>query len=210
VTETVGDARGPEIVTEGSGWHEQLGDRAELDVSFTAVAKTRSDAVRDLGRRVAAAGPALEQPGLVVRNRRFWVHNEWRGNRVVGCRAGEDLALLVTDVTALEAVLSALVGAEPTDLQGPRWVLTDPAAAQREAQHRAVEDARQRAEGYAAALGGRLGPLRRLSDVPEHGGPIAYRMAASESAASDVRDLGLEPEPVRVNARCTTSWVLLI
>lgn len=210
VAETVLE-NGPEIVTEGAGWHEQLGDRAELDVTFSATARNRVDAVDDLGRRVAAAGPVLGRPGLEVRHRRFWVHTEWRGNRVVGCRAGEDVALLLTDVTALEDVLAQLVGAEPTDLHGPRWVLADPAAAQRAAQRRAVEDARQRAEGYAAALGGRLGPLRRLSESPDHNAPVAYRMAARESrsAAPDVRDLGLEPEPVRITARCTTSWGLI-
>lgn len=197
-----------EIVTEGSGWYEQLGDRAELDVSFTAVARTRSDAVRELGRRVEGAEPALSRPGLQVRHRRLRVHNEWRGNRVVGCRAGEDLALLVTDVAELDAVLSALVGAEPTDVQGPRWVLADPAAARREAQRRAVADARDRADGYADALGGTLGPLVRLSEAPEHGAPVAYRMAAAETAGPDVRALGLEPEPVRVTARCTTTWTL--
>jgi uncharacterized protein YggE len=197
-----------EIVTEGSGWHEQLGDRAELDVTFTAVARTRSDAVHDLGRRMAAAEPALTRPGLQVRHRRMRVHNEWRGNKVIGCRAGEDLALVVTDVAELDAVLSALVGAEPTDLHGPRWVLEDPAAALREAQKRAVADARTRAEGYAAALGATLGPLLRLSEAPEHAAPVAYRMAAAESAGPDVRALGLDPEPVRVTARCTTTWVL--
>jgi uncharacterized protein YggE len=206
VTQSGGDDV-PEIVTEGTGWYEQLGDRAELDVTFTAVARNRSDAVRELGRRVAAAEPALTQPGLQVRHRRVRVHNEWRDNRVVGCRAGEQLALLVTDVTALDAVLSALVGAEPTDLQGPTWVLEDPAAARREAQRHALSDARARAEGYAIALGGTLGPLLRLSEAAEHT-QMAYRTAAAEAAGPDVRALGLEPEPVRVTARCTTTWAL--
>lgn len=204
---------GPEIVTEGSGWHEQPGDQAELDMTFTATARTRSDAVRDLGRRVAVARATLDRPDLVVRHRRLWVHSEWRANRVVGCRAGEDVAVLLMDVTALEEVVAGVVAAEPTDLRGPRWVLADPAAAQREAQRRAVADARERAEGYAAALNGRLGPLRRLSEAPDHNAPVAYRMAAAMDAAEsapDVRDLGLEPEAVRVTARCTTSWDLII
>jgi uncharacterized protein len=208
VTQSFGDSV-PEIVTEGTGWYEELGDRVELSASFTAVARTRSDAVHDLGRRMAAAEPALAQPGLQVRHRRVWVHNEWRASRIVGCRAGEQLAVLVTDVAALDAVLSALVGAEPTDLQGPRWVLEDPTAAHREAQKRAVADARARAEGYAVALGGTLGPLLRLSEAPEHPAPMAYRTAAAESAGPDVRALGLEPEPVRVSARCTTTWALV-
>jgi uncharacterized protein len=201
---------GPEIVTEGSGWHEQLGDRAELVVAFSAVARTRSAAVRDLAKQVAAAAPALDLPGVEVRSRRLWVHNEWRGNRVVGCRAGEYFELLITDVAALEPALSALVGAEPTDLQGPRWVLADPAAARRAAQRRAVADARTRAEGYAEALGGHLGPMVRLSEAPDHAVGLSYGVrAATESAAPDVRDLGLEPEPVKVTARCTTTWRFL-
>ncbi|MHA6797185.1 SIMPL domain-containing protein [Pseudonocardia bannensis] len=202
-------AEAPEIVTEGTGWDEQVADRAELDVTFSATGRDRASAVRDLGKRVAAAEPALSTPGLTVRSRRLWVHTEWRGNRPSGCRASEDLALLVTDVAVLEELLNALVSAEPAALNGPRWTLADPSAALRSAQRRAVSDARERAEGYAAALGGRLGPLRRLSEAAEHGAPIAYRMAARAEDAVDVHDLGLEPEPVRVTARCSTAWTLL-
>jgi len=97
-------------------------------------------------------------------------------------------------------------------MNGPNWQLKDPAAARRTAQERAVADARDRAEGYAAALGGRLGALLRLSEAG--GGaaePRAFAMAAMarEAAAPDVRELGLEPEPVRVTVRCATSWELV-
>lgn len=199
----------PEITTEGTGWHEQLGDRAELDLGFTATERTRTAAVTALGARVAAVLPVLQTEGLTVRHRRLAVRNEWRRDRVVGCRATEDISLVVTDVTVLEAALSALVAAEPTDLRGPRWALADPVAARREAQRRAVADARDRAEGYAAALGGTLGPLRRLSEAPDHSGePVRVRMAAFEGSTPDVHELALEPEPVRVTVRCSTVWVL--
>ncbi|MCO1656915.1 SIMPL domain-containing protein [Pseudonocardia humida] len=204
---------GPEIVTEGSGWHEQTADRADVDLTYTASARTRADAVRELGRQVAAAEPHLGHRAVQVRHRRLWVHNEWRGRRVVGCRAGQEISLRLTDVAALEEVLSALIGTEPSGLNGPRWLLDDRASALREAQRRAVEDARHRAEGYAEALGGRIGALLLLSEAAEHG-PVAYRamdMAESGGAGGgpDVRDLGLEPEPVRVSARCTTRWTLI-
>ncbi len=199
-----------EIVTEGSGWHEEVADRAELDVSFAGTGRDRAAAVAELGTRVAAADPALALPGVFVRHRRLTVHDEWRGKRVVGSRATEQIGLRLDDVTALEAVLAALVDVEPAFLDGPRWLLADPAAARRAAQERAVADARDRAEGYAVALGGRLGPLRGLSEAGDHGaGPMAYRMASAEAVAADVRELGLEPEPVRVSVRCTTTWELL-
>ena len=203
----------PEIVTEGSGWHEETADRADLDLGFTATAKTRADAVRELGRRVAEVEPHLAHPAVQVRHRRVWVRTEWRGRRVSGCRAGQTITIRITDVGALEEVLSALIGAEPSDLQGPRWLLDDRAGAERAAQHRAVADARARAEGYAEALGGRLGPLRLLTEAAEHA-PMTYRAAMATgspeaSGGPDIRDLGLEPEPVRVTARCTTRWFLL-
>jgi uncharacterized protein YggE len=119
---------------------------------------------------------------------------------------------VLTDVGVLEEVLGALVATEPAVLDGPHWRLSDPAGARREAQQRAVADARDRAEGYAAALGGRLGALRRLSEAGDGGAePRAFRMAAARDvAAPDVRELGLEPEPVRVTVRCTTTWDLVV
>jgi uncharacterized protein len=199
----------PEIVTEGSGWHEQIADRAELGVGYAGTGRDRSAAVAALGTRVKAAEPAFGLPGVTVTHRRLYVHDQWRGNRVVGCRATEDVVLRLDDVGALEEVLTALVASEPASLNGPTWLLDDPAAARRAAQERAVADARDRAEGYAAALGGTLGPLLRLSEGPDHGVPRDMRMmAARAEAAPDVRELGLEPEPVRVTVRCTTTWAL--
>jgi len=202
----------PEIVTEGSGWHEQPADRAELQIGYAGTGRDRSAAVAALGKRVAAAEPAFGLRGVTVLHRRLAVHDQWRGNRVVGSRATEDLTLRLSDVGALEEVLAAVVASEPASLNGPNWQLKDPVAARRAAQATAVADARDRAEGYAAALGGRLGALLRLSEAAGGGmEPRAFAMAAMarEASAPDVRELGLEPEPVRVTVRCATSWELL-
>ncbi len=200
----------PEIVTEGSGWHEEVADRAELGLSYAGTGRDRSTAVAELGRRVAGAEAAFGTRGVTVLHRRLHVHDQWRGNRVVGCRATEDVGLRLDDVGALEEVLAALVRSEPATLDGPSWTLVDRTAARRVAQQRAVADARDRAEGYAAALGGTLGPLLRLSEAADHDGAPRMRMVAAHAeAAPDVRELGLEPEPVRVSAHCTTAWQLL-
>lgn len=201
----------PEIVTEGSGWYEQVADRAELQVGYAGTGRDRSAAVAELGKRVAAAEPAFGLRGVSVLHRRLAVHDQWRGHRVVGCRAMEDITLRLDDIGALDEVLAAVVAGEPATLNGPTWQISDPAAARRTAQARAVADARDRAEGYAAALAGRLGALLRLSEASGGGmEPRAFAMAAmGREAAPDVRELGLEPEPVRVTVRCATSWELL-
>jgi uncharacterized protein YggE len=203
----------PEIVTEGSGWHEQEADRAELHLGYAGTGRARAAAVAELGKQIAEAERVFVLRGVTVLHRRLAVHDQWRGNRVVGCRATEDVVLRLDDVGALEEVLTAVVASEPATLNGPNWMLKDPDAARRTAQQRAVADARDRAEGYAAALGGRLGALLRLSEAGDGGvEPRAFRMAAMAraEAAPDVRELGLEPEPVRVTVRCTTNWELLL
>jgi uncharacterized protein YggE len=201
----------PEIVTEGTGHHEEIADRAELELGFSAKGRSRAAAVTALGKLLAAAKPALDSPAVTVTHRRLWVHDEWRrGSRTGTCRADENLTLRVTDLDRLESVLGSLLAAEPSSFSGPTWILEDSDAALAAAQQDAVRDARRRAEGYAAALGGRLGALRRLTEADLRGAPMmAMRAAVAEGGPDvDVRDLELEPEPVRVTVRCTTTWVL--
>jgi len=60
----------PEIVTEGSGWYEQVADRAELQVGYTGTGRDRSSAVAELGKRVAAAEPGVPVGGRLGDRRR--------------------------------------------------------------------------------------------------------------------------------------------
>lgn len=203
---------GAVIVTEGTGWVEQTADQAQLDLTYDARGRSRAAAVEELGKRVSQAEPAFALPGVNVRHRRLWVNTEWRGGKPGGCRATESISLKVTDLAVLEELLGVLVGSEPASLGGPYWALAEPEALLAQAQQRAVADARQRAEGYAAALDGSLGELRRLSEASEPGPAprLAMRAAAPAESAPDVRNLGLEPEPVRVSARCTTTWSFIV
>ena len=108
----------PEIVTEGSGWHEQPADRAELHIGYAGTGRDRSAAVAHLGKQVAEAERVFGLRGVTVLHRRLSVHDQWRGNRVVGCRATEDVTLRLDDVGALEEVLAAVVASEPATMNG--------------------------------------------------------------------------------------------
>ena len=107
------------------------------------------------------------------------------------------------------------MSAEPTWLNGPTWQLKDDADAVREAQREAVLDARRRAEGYAEALGVRLGPLQRLTDGDAEGWAVeSPRMMAAgyggaPGAPPQVDQLNLEAQQITVTVRCTASWTLL-
>lgn len=201
-----------DVVTRGNGEHEEIADRAELWMSFAGRGADRSGAVSQLGQRVAPAEAVFAAPGVEVRTRRMTVHTAWEDRRRAGCRAELSLTLRVDDLDRLEDLLAALVAAEPDSLHGPIWQLTDETTATEIAQRHAVEDARRRAEGYAAALGARLGPLLSISDTGVER-PMAREMtfAAATAPASvpAIEDLGIEPAPVTVTVGCTTVWTLL-
>jgi uncharacterized protein YggE len=191
-----------EIVTEGEGRVERPGDRAGLTVGFVSVAGTRAEAVAALSAQVGVA--PVERAGVTVRRRRLWVHDDWRAEQVVGVRAGEELVLRVEDVDALEPLVAALVAVEPASLTGPVWELVDPAPARREAQALAVADARDRARGYADALGGRLAGPRRLTEALDPHAVAAHGLAGGAGLSA----LGLHPEPVAVVVRCAVTWTV--
>lgn len=199
-----------EVVTRGSGEHEQIADRAELRVTFAADGVDRSSAVAELGSRVQPAEPALAADGVEVRSRTTAVRSAWEGKRRTGCRAQLRVTVRVHRVDVLEGLLDALLGAEPESLHGPSWQLADSSAATAVAQQRAVDEARRRAEGYAAAIGARLGALQSINDATTER-PMA-RMATETSTTTgspNVAELGLVPAPVTVTAACTIVWTLL-
>jgi uncharacterized protein YggE len=205
-----------EVVTSGTGEVQRVADRAELRLGYRARGRDRAAAVRELTRRIGAVEPHLQRAGVEVRDRRLSVHDVWDGRRRSGAQADQSYLLRVTDVSVLDDLLAALVGTEPTTLDGPNWELADPSGAFREAQRAAVADARERAEGFAAALGARLGPLVQLTDGSQaHHGPVRFGQARAMMAMPagapmpEVAELALDPQSVTVSAHCTITWQLL-
>ncbi|ROP39457.1 SIMPL domain-containing protein [Saccharothrix texasensis] len=204
-----------EVVTKGVGKVERTADRAEVQVSFETLGSTRDEAVRLLTARIAEVEPALGRPGVEVRSRQLTVHDNWDGRRRSGSRAMQNYVVRVDDVTGLDGLLGALVTAEPTWLNGPTWQLKDDVEAVREAQGEAVRDARRRAEGYAEALGARLGPLHRLTDgdaeawAAESNRMMAAGFGGAPGVPPQMDQLNLEAQRIVVTVRCTAAWTLL-
>jgi hypothetical protein len=205
-----------EVLTKGTGTVERTADRAQVDVSFETAGANRNDAVEALTSRVSSVEPLLDRPGVEVRSRQLSVHDNWDGNQRAGSRASQRYVLRVTDLNQLDGLLSALVLAEPTWLNGPNWDLTDDKEAVHEAQAKAVVDARRRALGYAEALGHRLGPLQRLSDGDGDMWQADSAMSAksfgyggSPGVPVQVEQLNLEAQQITITVRCTAAWTLL-
>jgi hypothetical protein len=203
-----------ELVTTGMGQVERIADRADLSLSWVGRGRDRTAAVRELTERIKNVEPRLDQQGVRVLSRRLSVHDRWDGKRRNGAEASQSYQVRITDVAVLDDLLAALIEAEPAVLDGPHWTLEDDTEATREAQQAAVAEARAKAEGYAEAVGGRLGVLRMVTDGSGPGRVVrASSMmyhSAMESSALNVPALSLEPQPVTVSAHCTITWELLV
>lgn len=201
-----------EVVTKGTGEVERTADRAQVDVTFEALGAERSEAVSTLNQRISAVEPLLEE--FEVRSRQLSVHDNWDNNQRVGSRAQQQYVIWVKDLDRLDALLAELVQAEPSWINGPTWALVDDTEAIREAQREAVADALRRAEGYATALGRRLGPLLRIGDT-EGGAHYSPRMMSGAASfemagpAGMVDQLNLKAQQITVTASCTAAWSLL-
>ncbi|MGW4207999.1 SIMPL domain-containing protein [Lentzea sp. NPDC004789] len=200
-----------EVVTKGTGEVERTADRAQVDVTFEALGAERSEAVSTLNQRISVVEPLLQD--FEVRSRQLSVHDNWDNNQRVGSRAQQQYVIWVSDLDKLDGLLADLVQAEPSWINGPSWTLVDDAEAVREAQKEAVADALRRAEGYASALGRRLGPLLRIGDT-DGGAGYSPRIRASASfemagPAGMVDQLNLKAQLITVSASCTAAWSLL-
>lgn len=202
-----------EVTTRGSGEVKHRADRATLSLRYSTTAADRTKAVEALTTKVGPVEQLLDRPGLRVRSRDLSVHDRWNGRRRSGSEADQRYELRVADFDILEDLIAALVTSEPAHLRGPDWELEDRSAATREAQHLAVMDARDRAEGYAVALGARLGRLVRLEDEPHQqgtfvAGAVGYG-GAPQGELLDLSALNLEPELISVTVACRAVWELV-
>ncbi|WP_285750221.1 SIMPL domain-containing protein [Lentzea sp. NBRC 105346] len=200
-----------EVVTKGTGKVERTADRAQVDVTFEALGAGRTEAVGELNQKIASVEPLLDRPGVDVRSRQLSVHDNWDGTQRAGSRATQQYVIRVNDVALLDDLLAEIVQAEPNWLNGPTWELTDDADAVREAQQLAVADALKRAEGYAIAVGRRLGPLQRIVDGESDRYQPMMRTASYEAAGAGgmVDKLNLEAQQITVSVTCTGTWSLL-
>lgn len=99
-----------------------------------------------------------------------WQHRGYRGATRVAAR--------LADAELASRLVSEAAARLDVRVDGPTWRVARDNTAHGEARRRAAEDARSRAEEYAAALGGRVGAIASIAE-PGSGPPLpAARMYA--------------------------------
>ncbi len=83
------------------------------------------------------------------------------------------ISIKVRDMTQVQAVLSAALGAGANAIQGVNFSIEDAAGLEREARLAAIEDARERAGQIAEAIGATLGEIVSVSEGGSGYAPMA-------------------------------------
>lgn len=159
-----------EIMVKGWGQARSMPDRAVIDVMVDADAATREQAYGEaaisarrvdevLARRATALG-RVQTAVLVVHPKTRWKKGE---SIRAGWRAGRGTAVEVTDFSQLGELIAELTAAGGA-VSGPTWRLDESNLAHSQARRLAAEDARRRAEDYAAALGLTIGHVAWVSE----------------------------------------------
>lgn len=204
----------PVVSAQGSATVSRSPDRAVVLFGCSTQAETSAKAQNDLNvamDRVLKAVKALNLPGLVVQTSGLSLspmfdysgQGDGRPPRITGYRASNTVRAQVDDVSKVGAIIDAAIAAGANELQGISFELKDDKEARREALTRAAQDARQKAETLAAALG------MRLEGVVEAqvGSPVMRPFYAARGMAMEMQAAAaptpVEPGEVQVQAEVT-------
>jgi uncharacterized protein YggE len=205
----------PQVAVHASARREVVPDSFEIVVRVACRSMDADAAMAALTtgfahvERTIDALPAsdvLARRGAVSQRSMPWEqHPAWLASRHVTL-TGRDVEH-AADVIAPFATLSSTV--DGLELTGPIWNLDPDNPVYEQLQSEAVREARARAQRYAAALGGTLGPLIELADPGMERGAVAV---ASRSAgyAEGLETMDFSPVPIELEASVDGRWALVL
>jgi hypothetical protein len=174
----------------GTGSASAVPDVVVLDARVQCEASDVAGALGAATGRVTTALQAVADHGVAPADRRttgMGVGTRWdrEGRGVVGYTAHQSLRIVVRDRERVGELIKALARAagDAFGLDGVSLEVADPAPLLERARTAAFEDARAKAEQYAALAGRPLGPVLRVSERPDPGMPVP-RFAASAAMDS--------------------------
>ncbi len=145
---------------------------------------TRTSAVLAFVRKAGVAKPDLNAPDVVIQPE----YDYRRCQRLTGYRVARQVTIRVRDLERLGPLLDGVVAAGANEVQGAQMSAADPSLAEHEALRNAVAAARAKAEVIATAAGVKVGPVIRIEEEPDFGGPPQpkMRMAMADAVQTEV------------------------
>jgi hypothetical protein len=123
--------------------------------------------------------------------------------RITGFQASNQVAVKVRELAALSGLLDKTIAAGANDVSGIEFAVSDRSKALDRARRDAIDDARRKAELYAAAAGVKVGTVVTISEAT-HQPPVRPMMRSMREAAS----VPIEPGEQKLQVSVTVSYEL--
>ncbi len=190
----------PTLFVSASAEVRVIPDRAQLAIAVETRGRTSAQAGSDNARIQTAVLDAVRRLGVTaeqLQTRAVQVTPEYQypreGGRptVTGYVARNEIAVNLSDLTKIGAVIDAALAQGATNVSGPRYSLANPDSARREALDAAVRKAMADAQVMARAAGVRAGRVLELSSDgsqmgPEMGAPAVMMRVAADAVPTPV------------------------
>jgi uncharacterized protein len=181
------------ITVTGHGTVDVVPDVADLWMGVQANAPTGDEVMNTVEQKSQRLVNALKDAGIDEKDIQtsglsLYPNYSQNGKNITGYSASVDVSVRVRDIDRVGEVLDAvqgMVGQELT-IGGISFSYEDPEAVMEQARVAAIENARTRAQQYAAAAGAEVGEVVRIIETSSAAPPIPYameRMAADASVA---------------------------
>ncbi|GAA3625113.1 hypothetical protein GCM10022223_47790 [Kineosporia mesophila] len=188
-------------------------DRVRLHLRVRVAEASAKGATDTFATALAAARAMLDELGCTysVGSVTSWEGGKERRSRH---QVWSDLVVTVDDLTVLPRLVEQVLEADRLEVGHLQWQLSNLRELRRQARVKAIADAREAADDYAAALGLRVEQVLSVSDPetsgmhPMAGGPM-FGMRARGAGAAERPEIDLSnTEPVRVEGAVTVSFLL--
>ena len=182
------------VSISATGSVEKEPDIAIMTTGVQTEARTAVEAAAENARQMAAVFQAVEKAGIAEKDMqtsnfslspRYDYSSRGGPPRLAGYTASNQLSVTVRDLDNLGETMDAIITAGSNTFGGLRFALDDPSDALDEARRNAMQEARERAELYAAAAGLKV---KRIVTISEGGGynpgPMPMMQARTEAMDS--------------------------
>ncbi|HVL26926.1 MAG TPA: SIMPL domain-containing protein [Acidimicrobiales bacterium] len=205
------------ITVRGTGIVLARPDRLRLAFTVTSVSRSIAEALADVTGRtgalvavldeLAVPAPARSTTGLTVARELAWEDGRQLDR---GYRASHVLHLRLAEAAGVGELVRRAVEASAAWVVGPAWAVGPDNPAHAEACRLAAEDARRRAEAFAATLGARLGPLVSAAEPATRpaGGDVPFTPMRAVAAGTAQADIDVQPGEMEVTATLDASFAL--
>lgn len=181
-----------------------LGVRVQADSPAAALASC-SQGIRAVLERIGSRVETTQSGQLTVRPE---FEQGKDGRTFVGYVAESALIVQTRDLDEIGEIAAAALEAAGASgvVHQLSLAVSDSSLAEQEARSAAFEEAKAKAEQYAAMSGRRLGALREVSELASSGGP--RKAALLPAAAAGYTPMPVEPGEFQIVAQLSASWLL--